>query len=73
MNTPTVGRTVAYNHPVEGEETPQQSPAIIQKVNVGGTVKLFVMSVLGDSFSVDNVEQTDGEDTSGKWSFFPEG
>jgi hypothetical protein len=59
---PSIGRIVIYNHPgsADGTFPPMQSPALVQRVNEDGTVKLVVFSVYGGLFFNPDVAQGDG-------------
>lgn len=56
---PSIGRTVVYNHPgsADGKYGKNESPAIIQRVNEDGSLKLVVFSVYGGLFFSDNIQQ----------------
>ena len=58
---PSQGRIVIYNHPgsADGKYPPQKSPAMIQAVEEGGTVRLWVFSPQG-LFVDGGIAQGDG-------------
>jgi len=58
---PSIGRIVVYHHAgsADGKYPPQESPAVVQKVNADGTVELFVMSVSGGIFFTHNTQHGD--------------
>ena len=68
---PSIGRVVIYNHPgsADGLHKPQQSPALVQKVNEDGTLEIVVFSVFGGLFFNHNIKQATDEDKASKWSW----
>jgi len=64
MMKPSIGRVAVYNHPGGVD----QSPSVIQRVNLDGSVELFVMSLFGDVFFAHAVTQ--GAEP-GQWDWPP--
>lgn len=59
---PSMGRIVIYTHP--GTEPREQSPAIVQKINADGSLKLWVFAERG--ITPTNAEQ--GKE-AGQWDW----
>ncbi len=69
LRKPSIGRIVIYHHPgsADGKYPPTDSPAIIQHVNEGGSVRLFVFGPKGQHMDDGLLEGTGPS----QWSWPP--